>query len=189
MPELRQLFNTKSYGHGGKRKGGACLAGGSKKRIQQKTWTHTFVCLGDPDDVEPPDGTERAKLLLAGLGEKKINLTYGDIRNDLFEEYPKLKAGGGFELLRIRHQSRDLEPIPIPHGGYTVEYLKTVVQNAKIFIRPIQAPLDVTVNPCSSEVCQLNCCLNVIKMIQFIKKDSDTSVFPCKLVLLRTYIL
>ena len=146
MPELRQLFNTKAYA-GGKRKGASVFAGGSKRKASQqfKTWTHTFVCLSDPDDAEPPDASERAKLLLAGLGEKKINVVaHGDIRNDLLEEYPKLRAGGGFELLRLR--GRDLEVIPIPHEGYTVQYLKTVVQNAKVFIRPIQAPLDATID-------------------------------------------
>ena len=147
MPELRQLFNTKAY-VGGKRKGASVPTGSgiSKRKASQfKTWTHTFVCLSDPDDDQPPDASERAKLLLAGLGEKKINVVaHGDIRNDLLEEYPKLRAGGGFELLRLR--GRDLEAIPIPHEGYTVQYLKTVVQNAKVFIRPIQAPLDVTID-------------------------------------------
>ena len=118
---------------------------GSKRKAVPKTWAHTFVCLSHPDDTEPPDASERAKLLLAGLGERKVNLiAHGDIREDLLTEYPKLRAGGGFELLRLK-APRELDVIPIPRGGYTVQYLKTVIQNAKVYIRPIQAPLDVTI--------------------------------------------
>ena len=74
-----------------------------------------------------------------------------DLKTALMIEFPKLKAGGGFELLRIRPQSRELDLIPIPHGGYTVEYLKAVVQNAKVSVCPIQAALDISaVNPVSS---------------------------------------
>ena len=148
VPELRQLFNTTR-----KRKGPSTSTTNPAKRF--KTWTHTFVCLQDPEDNESPDAADRAKLLLAGLGEKKINLILHsgpeDFKAALMIEFPKLKAGGGFELLRIRPQSRELDLIPIPHGGYTVEYLKAVVQNAKVSVCPIQAALDISaVNPVSS---------------------------------------
>ena len=65
-----------------------------KKTIEFKTWRHTFVYLNDPEDSEAPEANERAKLLLAGLGEKKISqlLTHawynaGDIKSQLFDEY------------------------------------------------------------------------------------------------------
>ena len=137
--------------------------------------------MSDPEDNETPEANERAKLLLAGLGEKKISLlihgsaeneraklllaglgekkisvlihgSADDIKSQLFDEYPKLKAGGGFELLRMQGHSRDLEVIPIPYRGYTVEYLKAVVLNAKIFIRPMQTNLDLPSDACTSSV-------------------------------------
>lgn len=48
---------------------------------------------------------ERQALLEAGLGEKKISIGNIDcnaeeFREKLLEEFPKLKEGGGFELLR-----------------------------------------------------------------------------------------
>ena len=147
------MFNVRGGGATGKRKG-ASIGNSSKRHTQFKTWSHTFVCLSDPEDNEPPNAVERAKLFLAGLGEKRINLLVHSgpeaIRDDLLGEFPKLRAGGGFELLRLRPQGRELEEIPIPHGGYTVEYLKAVVQNAKVFIRPIQVALDITADPSSS---------------------------------------
>ena len=58
---------------------------------------------------------------------------------------------------------RDLATIPIPDGGYTVDYLKAVVHNAKIYIRPLQSdlsldprPADVCVHPLSFYVVSMN---------------------------------
>lgn len=48
-----------------------------------------------------------------------------------------LKDAGGYELLRASN-GRTLDVIPTPPGGYTVAYLKDVMQQAKIYIRPIQ---------------------------------------------------
>ena len=61
------------------------------------------------------------------------------------DNFPQLKEAGGYELLRVGTRSRNLELIPIPPGGYTAQYLKEVVQQAKVYIRPIQADLDVNV--------------------------------------------
>ena len=51
-----------------------------------------------------PDCEERAKLLMAGLGEKRIQLYLDadaeDIKFELYSHFPKLQEGGGFELLR-----------------------------------------------------------------------------------------
>lgn len=41
------------------------------KRKKVATWTHTFVCLANKQQDIVPDGNERAKLQLAGLGEKR----------------------------------------------------------------------------------------------------------------------
>ena len=40
---------------------------------------------------------------------------------------------------------------PIPDGGYTIDYLKAIVHNAKIYIRPLQS--DLSLNPCPADVC------------------------------------
>ena len=66
-----------------------------------------------------------------------------EIKYEILEKFPKLKDAGGYELLRVGGRSRLLEVIPIPPGGYTIDYLKDVVQQAKVYIRPIQANLEV----------------------------------------------
>ena len=142
--ELRHLFHQglgKRKGKSGHGTPGAC------KLPKLKLWSHTFVCLADPEREEIPNGKERAQLQLAGLGEKVLSLTwYGDaddLHHELIMEYPKLAFGGGYELLR-QGQGRQLEEIPLPRQGYTTEFLKSVVHNAKIYIRPIQKFLDMS---------------------------------------------
>ena len=50
---------------------------------------------------------------------------------------------GGYELLKA-NQSCMLEMIPSPSEGYTVSYLKDVVGQGRIYIRPIQKDLSLT---------------------------------------------
>ncbi len=54
-----------------------------------------------------------------------------------WDKFPKLNNAGGFELLRVDGKQRCLEVIPIPPGGYTVDYLKDVIQ------QPIQTDLEI----------------------------------------------
>ena len=58
------------------------------------------------------------------------------------DAFPQLKDAGGYELLRVSEDDRrTLETIPAPPYGYSVEYLKECVHQAKIYIRPIQKNL------------------------------------------------
>lgn len=88
---------------------------------------------------------------IAGLGRKSLSFLEAaegdDIKWEIMHQFLKLKEAGGYELLRVGSLSRSLEVIPIPPGGYTVQYLKDVVQQAKVYIRPIQADLDLDVDP------------------------------------------
>ncbi|KAJ7386041.1 hypothetical protein OS493_012375 [Desmophyllum pertusum] len=54
-------------------------------------------------------------------------------------EFPKLKQGGSFEILR--NNGRFLRVIPPPPGSYTVEYLRGTLNQAKGYIRPSQQNL------------------------------------------------
>lgn len=75
---------------------------------------------------------------------KKLSLALDDDSDDInyyvLEAFPKLKDAGRYELLRAS-SGRRLELIPTPPDGYTVAYLKNVVQQTKIYIRPIQRSL------------------------------------------------
>ena len=85
-----------------------------------------------------PDANECASLKMAVLGECRFPLEVAVTAQKLCDElevhYPKLSHGGGFELLRTEEGCpKELSVIPIPEGGYTVDYLKTIVHNA--FVR------------------------------------------------------
>ena len=134
--------------------------GGHVKKA--KSWKHIFVCLSDPDDNTLPDANTRSQLLLAGLGERELCMSwYGDsdeVYDVIMKTYSNLSEGGGYELLR-QVCGCTMEIIPLPPEGYTVQYLKSTVQNAKIYIRPIQRQLDLSVLECdvSYVACLLVC--------------------------------
>lgn len=68
-----------------------------------------------------------------------------EFHEEIMSAFPKLSEGGGYELLRTQpNNNRELCVIPPKCGGYAVEYLKNVVSQAKIFIRPIQKDLSLT---------------------------------------------
>ena len=138
--QLGRLFNFKPS-----LKGKDSKPRSKKKKLQM--WTHTFVCLAKVDQDQAPDSRERAQLKMAGLGEKRCSIfLYAEaeeLQDALTDEFPKLSRGGGFELLRQTGNSLLLEAIPSPKNGYTVEYLKAVVSNAKIYVRPMQRGLDI----------------------------------------------
>ena len=53
--------------------------------------------------------------------------------------FPVLGSGGGYELLRVGDTDRgSLVVIPPP---YTVSYLKEVLRQAKVYVRPMQRDL------------------------------------------------
>lgn len=60
--------------------------------------------------------------------------------------YPELKDGGGYELLQSGDKScRQLHVIPPPPGGYTASFVKSIVLQAKVYIRPLQHNLSLEV--------------------------------------------
>ena len=146
------LWNPKSS-VGSKRKKGIAITyqkGGGSKKKRLPTWTHTFVCLANTDDDTAPGSKYRASLQLAGLGGKRLSVDlYADTRelhDDILFNFPKLIDAGGYELLRssTAGPSKELEIIPQPGDGYTVEYLKAVAHQAKVFIRPLQQNLELS---------------------------------------------
>ena len=106
-------------------------------------------------DETVPDANERVTLKMAGLGERRFAIDVASTAQDLCDaldsQFPRLVNGGGFELLRASEGCpRELEVIPIPDDGYTAEYLKVIVYNAKLYIRPLQT--DLSLEPCTGDV-------------------------------------
>ena len=94
---------------------------------------------------------------MAGLGEKKITLLTDagnfEIYDELQSQFPKLKNGGGFELLRLPEGGgKVLQVIACPKNGYTVPYLRAVVHHAKVYLRPLQKDLDVSDDNCNENI-------------------------------------
>lgn len=93
--------------------------------------------------------TPSARMLLkeAGLGEKSliiddINCDARTFRQIILNNFPKLKAAGGFELLRCMHNSRELEVLPSRIAG-NPRLLKCQMGQGKIYIRPLQRDLSL----------------------------------------------
>jgi hypothetical protein len=127
------------------------------------------LCLANVDQKTVPDSQERADLLLAGLGEKKIALDEfshsQEIYSELIFQFPKLSEAGGFELLRISEGSgKVLQETASPKNGYTVPYLRAVVHSAVVYIRPMQKDLSlVHVDTAVSNIfCPLGCYIDVL---------------------------
>lgn len=119
------------------------------KKVKLSMWEHEFICLSSTDEVSPPSPMDKALLIRAGLGPRKLSLfEYGEsfeFHETIMSAFPRLTEGGGYELLRTKqNNNRELCVIPPPPGGYTVEYLKNMVSQAKIYIRPIQRNLPLT---------------------------------------------
>lgn len=110
-------------------------------------WEKEFTCLAHIDQKRTPDPLHKAELIRAGLGGARLSLfENGDaweFHEQLVEKFPKLHDGGGYELLRAVGSSHELQIIPPPSGGYTTSYVKSVVGQAKVYVRPIQKDLSL----------------------------------------------
>lgn len=114
---------------------------------KRETWTHKFYCFPNKNQDCPQNREEREISRRAGLGEKKITFrkdaSASEVVTELEEAYPKLKQGGGFELLRSGKRMKDLVPITSPPRGYSVPFLKNSgLGQSTIYVRPIQMDLN-----------------------------------------------
>ena len=98
-------------------------------------------------DNEVPSNGYKTQLSNASLGEKKITFEKKTLCNyfheKLLESYPKLKEGGGYELMRTKFRSTSKLEILQPKGnaGHNVLDLKEMVASARIYVRPLQNDL------------------------------------------------
>ena len=73
----------------------------------KETWTHEFFVWYGKVKKKHLQGLEKFELQAAGLGRRKIcfhsKAKFAELQENLEEEFPKLKAGGGFVLMRSGH--------------------------------------------------------------------------------------
>ena len=118
--------------------------------VPKETWTHDFYTLSSTTQLFSPGLEESDTLLSAGLGRRKLvcpnkNASHSEFQKFLESEFPRLKAGGGFELLRAvggGGGKRRLQVIPPGPEGYNIPYIRGVIGSGVVFIRPLQASLD-----------------------------------------------
>ena len=123
----------------------------SKKPKTEKrvVWRHKFVCLAYRDQERIPTvDADKEEHYRAGLGEKEIafetlDLSQVEFRNLLLEHYPRLKKGGGFQLLKSLPNSRTMEVLSMAvHTSPAL--LKQRVGASRTYICPVQRDLDLT---------------------------------------------
>ena len=66
-----------------------------------------------------------------------------EFNETLLQAFPKLQLAGGFEMLKCASSTRMLEVIPLTISS-SARQLKAYIGTARIYIRPIQADLDLT---------------------------------------------
>lgn len=124
-------------------------AGGGYYR-DRETWTREFLCIANKDVEVVPTKADKLTLLAAGLGRKKLVFGNRDdaptFKRKMEDAYPKLKLGGGFDLLRSGVRPGELLLIKPPSSGYTVPFLMdgAGLGQAIIYVRPIQQNLDMS---------------------------------------------
>ena len=105
--------------------------------------SHKFVCLATKAACRVPTSAEKALLSSFGLGEKVIKFpSFQTVMLDEFQdilkrEYPQLEFSGGFDLLRCKPNSRELEEIPFM-VTYPLPRIHQHVSSGRIYIRPLQ---------------------------------------------------
>ena len=119
----------------------------------KETWTHDMCVLNKINANVTPTKEELERLRLAGLGRKKLvfpskNANFQEFANILVEKYPKLKDGGGFQLLRAIGGGggvRSLDPIPPGIEGYSIPYLQEsqCLGQAILYVSSLQANLSM----------------------------------------------
>ena len=97
----------------------------------------------EADDL--PSAAEKYKLKCNDLGEKKVvfklNGNWSHIKETVIKAYPALEKAGGFELLRTDGPySKRLATIDSKFL-ISVSALKEFVDQARVFVRPIQLNL------------------------------------------------
>ena len=106
------------------------------------TWKKSCVCLKNVSQKRKPSAVEKMDLAKMGLGLAELKFDYdGDaehIHSVLMNQFPQLENCGGYTLLRLNDNSHDLVEIDYPAKGMTVPYLKDILNQAKLYIRPLQ---------------------------------------------------
>ena len=152
-----------------------------------QTWTRTFVCLASSSSSQLPTPAERVTLALNNLGEKKIEFPRNgngtQVHQCIVEQFPQLDHRG-YSILRTTSESgrsRDLMQIPMPSAGFSVDYLKSVLGQAKAYVRPLQGNIPLKDNEKVRNFQQGNIIHLKYFLISYLVFAGLTTGSPCKI--------
>jgi hypothetical protein len=114
----------------------------------KNTWTKTFLYLAKKHQTTVPSAAEKIALTCGELGEQKIIFhKHGNsahVHAKIMETFPALENGGGYDILRSsERRTKTLMEIPAPSSGYSGAYLRSVLGQAKGYLRPIQKSINL----------------------------------------------
>ena len=92
---------------------GSRKRGKKSKKVRIAMWEHEFICLAKCGQKIPPSPMEKAELINAGLGPRKLSLLEcgesWEFHDEILSAFPKLSDGGGYELMRTQpNNNREL---------------------------------------------------------------------------------
>jgi len=137
------------YSWSGKGKGKFKSSRRSRGRPLASKWKKDCVCLRETSQTRRPSAEERMQLARIGLGLEEVCFDCdGDaehIHSALLAKFPQLQTCGGYTLLRLSDSSSmDLIEIEHPAKGMSVRYLKDILNQAKLYIRPLQCDISAS---------------------------------------------
>jgi len=94
----------------GRKRGAGSKPAITSKKAKQAAWKHEFV-LPTASRRKCPQLSVSRMNSEAKLGKKEMEMDANAFREVLYEAYPKLRDGGGFQLCRCIPNSRELEPL------------------------------------------------------------------------------
>ncbi|KAA0721567.1 hypothetical protein E1301_Tti019437 [Triplophysa tibetana] len=123
---------------------------GSRERVRRRPrpfttpWSHDFFCLAEPHSTSVPRPEETVLLHSVGLGKRRVRFmdnkcSFGEFCSNLYGCFPALKECGGFKMMRAT-RNKELIDIPVPPGGYTIDYLRNEsgLNRAMTYVVPLQ---------------------------------------------------
>ena len=99
----------------------------------------------DCEQETSPSTKEKIELAQLNLGLRKLVFSAEGDANHIHDvicmSFPILKECGGYTLMCVSENSCDLVAIEGPDGGVTVTFLKDILRQAKLYIRPLQCDI------------------------------------------------
>lgn len=118
---------------------------------------YSLSCIGEAR--MPTTAIAKDTLLKAGLGEKiveflSLEMNAEEMRDILYEAFPKLKLAGGFELCKGLPNKRGFEALS-SLAYCSPQSLRERVGNSRTYIRPLQRELSLPGGVCIIILCML----------------------------------